>query len=96
MKSAQEVERIFFLKKELYNLYLNPPQKDKPQKITVENPSFEITAHKQEVDKKKSELKDFADKLDIVWAEGMWESGIGTHKLKMISFVPKERMKKEK
>lgn len=96
LQSADEIERVFFVKKQLYNLYLTPPKKDKPLKITIENPDIIITAHKQEIDKKKSSLKNLVEKITIIWAQGDWKRGLREHRIKMISFVPRPKNKKKK
>lgn len=96
LKSSDEIERVFPVKKTLYNLFFKPPQKDKPVKLQLEEPEVTITAHKQEIDKKKSSLKNFADKVDIIWAKGEWQRGTRTEEVKIISFVPKPKKKKKK
>lgn len=88
-KSVEIVDRIFLVKKELYQLYLTPPTKDKIFKKEIVNPVLTITAHKQKIDPKKSALKDFEKEIDIVWAEGNWASGPYKRSIKMISFVEK-------
>ena len=94
--SSDEVERVFFVKKQLYNLYLNPPKKDKPLKITVEDPDIVITAHKREIDKKKSSLKGLEKDIDIIWTTGEWTRGLRTNEIKMISFTKKIKKDKKK
>jgi type II secretory pathway pseudopilin PulG len=91
IRSTNEVERVFPIKKQLYSYFLHPPTSDKPLKVVLDDPNVVITAHKQEIDKKKSELKDFAKSVDIIWAEG--ESGAKGETVKLISFVPKPEKK---
>lgn len=88
---SEKIHRIFFVKKYLYQLYFNPPTSNKPLKIELTNPKLSIVAHKQEIDKKKSMLKDFADDLVIIYSEGTWKRPRTVEKLKMISFVPKSK-----
>lgn len=93
IKSTSEIERVFPIKKQLYAYFLQPPKTDRPLKVTLDDPNVVITAHKQEIDKKKSELKDFAKNVDIIWAEGEWTSGSRKETIKLISFVPKPEKK---
>ena len=88
-KSVGQVERVFFIKKYLYQLYTQPPTKDKPLKVTIEDPETIITTHKQSINKKKSSLKAFEQEIDIIWSQGEWSDGLKKHSMKMISFVPK-------
>lgn len=90
----EEVSRIFFIKKYLYKLYINPPIKDKPIIEKIETPEITIKAHKQEINKKKSSLKKFFNDIDIIWSEGTWKSGFEKRTIKMISFVAKPQEKK--
>ena len=89
--SRDVIDRIFFVKKALYESFLDPEfKRDKPRVEKLETPQVTITTHKQDVDKKKSELKDFAQTIDIIWSEGVWKSGLRDRRTKMISFVFKE------
>lgn len=98
MHSADEVERIFFLKKYSYFYTLHPGKvkAEKPQKISLENPDVQITVERKGIDSKKSALKDFAKEIEIVFTEGTWSKGTQKHRLNMISFVPKPQEKTEK
>jgi len=88
-KSVGQIERVFFIKKYLYQLYTKPPTTPKPLKVTIENPDTTITAYKQKIDKKKSPFKGFEQEIDIIWAQGDWSDGFDKRSMKMISFVPK-------
>ncbi len=90
-KSANTIERIFHLKKYLYQLYLAPPTGDKPLKIVMEDPEIIITANKEEIHKRKSELAPFANEIDIIVSDGKWLKGPLEQTVKMISFVPKKQ-----
>jgi len=91
LRSAEEIERVFFVKKYLYQLYLQPPTKSKPFKATIEKPDMRITTHKADINPKKSSLRRFAKEIDIIWSEGTWERPGDTPLIKMISFVPKPK-----
>jgi prepilin-type N-terminal cleavage/methylation domain-containing protein len=101
MVSTEEIDRVFFVKKELYNLYFSyfsPIDKEKkeltkPIKVTLDEPDVEITTYKQDIDAKKSDLKKLAKDIEIIWSEGEWKRGVRTHKLKMISFAEKTKKK---
>ena len=95
-KSTQEVERVFFVKKYLYKLYLSPPAKNKKTiKKTITEPEVVITANRQDIDPKKSSLKKLSKKLEIIWSKGSWESGPDKREIKMISFVTKNKPDKK-
>jgi len=89
-KNSRKVELIFPIKKALYESYLTPPEK-KPIKISLEQANVDITTYKNEINAKKSSLKDFAKSIDIIWSEGEWKDGPDRRSLKMISFVLKKR-----
>jgi len=89
-KSANTIERIFYIKKYLYQLYLAPPTSDKPLKIVMEDPEIVITANKEEIHKRKSELAPFSSEIDIIVSDGKWLKGPLEQAVKMISFVPKQ------
>jgi hypothetical protein len=94
-KSVEFIDRIFLVKKELYQLYLKPPKKDTVIKKVITNPDVTITTNRQQIDPKKSMLKEFEKEIEIIWAEGAWTSGPDKRSIKMISFVHKP-IKKEK
>ena len=39
IQKAEEIERVFFVKKYLYELFLKPPRKDRPRKNHPRKPS---------------------------------------------------------
>jgi len=90
--STQTVERVFFVKKYLYQLLLAPPTKDKPEKVSLDKPELHIKTSKREIDPKKSSLKEFAQEIDIIQSQGTWGEEQGTNKktINMISFVLKQ------
>jgi len=96
LKKAEEVERIFFVKKHLYQLFLAPPETDKPEKIEIEKPDIKIVSGKQSIDPKKSSLKDFSKEIDIIWTTGSWKREPDILSMKMISFVQKPKPKSKK
>jgi len=94
--TKDEIIRIFFIKKYIYQLYSTPPTGEKPLKFEMENPDIVITAYKQEIDNRKSSLKEFSKDIDIIWSNGNWKkAGILDKNLKMISFVHKPKEKKK-
>ena len=95
LSSADEIDRIFAVKKQLYNLYFQPPKKDKPKKVIIPDPDVTITSHIRQIDKKKSALKDFVKDINIIWADGTWKRGTEIRSLKIISFAPKPKDKKK-
>ena len=94
-KSANTIERIFHIKKYLYQLYLSPPTGNKPLKVVMEDPEIIITANKQEINKRKSSLATFTNEIDIIWSKGEWLKGPLEQTVKMISFVPKQQEEKK-
>lgn len=93
-ESSQKIERIFFVKKYLYQLWLTPPTKEKPEKHALEKPELQVLTQKREIDQKKSSLKEFAKEIDIIQAEGTW--GEKKQKIQMISFVLKQPTEEQK
>jgi Tfp pilus assembly protein PilV len=86
-KSSEIIDRLFYVKKYLYKLYLTPLEKGKSIKETIENPDVTITANKAKIDVKKSSLKEFAKRAEIIWSQAEWQRGPDKRKIKMISFV---------
>ena len=95
-KSRDEIDRVFLIKKDLYSAYFKLPKDGKPVVNKVENPKTKIVTELVEIGK-KSEFKDFADKLQVIQAEGQWVSVEEKYSKKMISFIfkPKEKEKKK-
>ena len=90
--SREEIDRVFLIKKALYELFLDSQlKKDKPLVEKHEAPEVVITSYKQAIDKKKSALKDFSDDISISWSEGKWKSGLRDRAAEIISFVFKEK-----
>jgi type II secretory pathway pseudopilin PulG len=93
-KSVNEVERVFFIKKELYKLFLDTNNK-KPKKITIAQPEIVIETSRRKIDPKKSALKDFEKEIDIIVATGNWKDGPDQRSMSMISFIEKPKPKKK-
>ncbi|MBU1007631.1 hypothetical protein KKA53_00955 [Candidatus Dependentiae bacterium] len=90
-KSTGQIDRVFFIKKFLYQLYTKPAKAQKKRTLKLTTPDTAITTHKQKIDPKKSSLKSFAKEIDIIWSQGEWNENINIKpaKITMISFVEK-------
>lgn len=87
--NRKNVERVYLIKKELYQLLMAPPKSEKPVVLKLEEPSLRITSNMLEIPKKSS-LHTFKDNLRIVQSEADWKDAGRVRKEKMISFVYKE------
>lgn len=87
--NRKNVERVYLIKKELYQLLMTPPKSDKPVVVKLENPILRITSNMVEIPKKSS-LYSFKDNLRIIQSEADWKDAGRVRKEKMISFVYKE------
>lgn len=87
--NRKNVERVYLIKKELYQFLMTPPKSDKPVVIKLENPILRITSNMVEIPKKSS-LYSFKDNLRIIQSEADWKDAGRVRKEKMISFVYKE------
>jgi len=94
LKGKEDIDRIFWVKKALYSIFLDVPQKTKPVIETIENLDLTISSQVVDIDKKSS-LKDFADNIQIIHSEGRWSTDLGARSIKMISFVLKPEEKKK-
>lgn len=94
-KDQQNIQRIFLIKKELYNLLVTPPESEKPVVQKLENPEMRMTSGMIEIPKKSS-LRSFKDNLRIIQTEADWKDAGLVRKEKMISFLYKEFEEKEK
>ena len=97
-KGIEYVDRVFFVKKELYELYMREEEDEKkpekPTMVEIENPNIKIVTERQKINKKSS-LKDFGDEIDLILSKGTWESGPSKRSMNMVTFAPKPK-KKEK
>ncbi len=96
MRSVDKIDRIFFIKKELFNIYNDPPIKRKPIKKIIAKPNLTIISHREKINEKKSSLKDFAKNIEIVWSEGNWEKYGDKFHMKIISLITKPKPKAHK
>lgn len=97
-KSRDDIEKLFFIKKDLYTLLGNEPEDQKKRVNKLEE--LEMTIRSELVDlHAKSSLKAFRDKIKIAQAEGVWIQGAGEPQVKMITFAfvpPKDKDKEKK
>ena len=94
LKGREEIDRIFWVKKGLYSIFLDVPEKPKPIVEDIEHLNLKVVSQVLDIEKKSS-LKDFADNVQIVQSEGRWASDLGARSIKMISFVLKPEEKKK-
>jgi len=93
--NRKNVERVYLIKKELYQLLMSPPKTDKPVVVKLEDPVLRITSNMVEVPKKSS-LHVFNDNLRIIQSQADWKDAGLVRKEKMISFVYQEPEEEKK
>ncbi len=99
-QGREEIDRVFFIKKDLLDIFLKIPEKqkeiarlkDKPSVTTLEDPQLKITSQLLDIDK-KSDLKKIVDLIDVVKTVGEWKSGLAVREIPMISFMLKPEEK---
>jgi hypothetical protein len=99
-RGKEDIDRVFLIKKELCEILLKVPakqkaiarMKDKPIKTVIEDPTLTINSQLLEIDK-KSDLKRFIKSVDIIRTEGEWDSGTKKRKITMMSFELKPSQK---
>lgn len=100
-KGREKIDRVFFIKKDLLDIFFKIPEKqkeiarikDRPIVTTLENPEIKISSTLLEINKKSS-LKNFIDFIDVVKTSGEWKSGTSNMKIEMLAFVQKEKEEK--
>ena len=95
-KAREEIDRVYLIKRRLYDLYFAKPEQEigKEKKERIENPDLKLISHTMDINK-KSVLKDFADRLRIIWSQGTWESQGKKNQMKMVSFILKPPREKK-
>lgn len=97
-KDEQNIERIFFIKKELYKLLIDPPSAKKSEKILIEkleDPEMKISSRLIKIPKKSS-LYAFKDSLRIAQSEAVWKDNGFVRKQKMIGLLHYQTEEDEK
>lgn len=95
-QDQDEVEKIFLIKKELYDQYLNPPEI--PKKIPVrklEKPEIDIDTQIHSV-QPKSSLTPIKDQINVVHSIGRWKLDRKQRTSSIVTFVLKSDEQKEK
>jgi len=97
MRDRDKIEKIFLLKKDLYNHYFKTPDPKQKKKFTVnlEEPEIKITTEFIDI-QKKSSLKDFAKKIYLVKATGEWKQEDENRQADMITLVVRPPEKKDR
>jgi len=93
-KGREDIDRIFLLKKNFYESYLQIPldkkffAKIKQRAIAdfIQAPEVTISSNVTQISK-KSELKEFRDSLKMLQTEGDWKSGVDTRQLRLVGFI---------
>jgi Tfp pilus assembly protein PilV len=86
IKSRDEIEKIFFIKKDLYALTYNVKKDQKKIVNKLENPEMTITSELVDI-QPKSTLKNFRDKIKIAQTDALWIQQGGERQVKMLTFV---------
>ncbi|MCF7799909.1 prepilin-type N-terminal cleavage/methylation domain-containing protein [Candidatus Babeliales bacterium] len=89
-RDREYLDRVFLVKKELLEIFLDTPKSDKPIKTEIEEPeekNVKIISKIIDIEK-KSELRDFIDSVKLIESVGEWQNRFGLKSdFKMISFV---------
>lgn len=89
-RDREFLDRVFLVKKELLEVFLDTPKSDKPIKTEIEEPEekrIKIISKIVDIDK-KSELKNFIDSVKLIESFGEWQNTFGLKSdFKMLSFV---------
>lgn len=88
LKDREEIERVFYVKRELYLEYLNPAEAGKKHTSKLENPDVTITTQAREF-VKKSPLEPFKDDMLFIESEGMWKSGPKSRFVRLVTLLRK-------
>lgn len=92
----EEVERVFLVKKEAYQILSNPPEKMKRVVTKIEEPVVSIATEAVDI-QAKSSLKEFKNKLRLLKSEGTWKSESKRKRsIMMIGFVQKPKQEEKK
>ncbi|MFA5074920.1 MAG: hypothetical protein WC436_02345 [Candidatus Babeliales bacterium] len=89
-KDREYLDRVFLIKKELLEIFLDTPKSSKPIKTEIEEPEEKrVKIINKIIDiEKKSELRNFIDSVKLIESVGEWQNGLGLKRdFKMISFV---------
>ncbi len=95
-KDQDEVEKIFLIKKELYQQYINPPEL--PKRIPVvkeEKPEIDIETQIHSV-QPKSPLHIIKDQINVVRSQGRWKLNNVPRTAEMVTFILRSDEQKEK
>jgi len=93
-RSREEIERVFLVRKDLTDIFLKLPEKDKPIINKIEDPLINITTQAEDINK-KSGLAPFMETIKIVRSDAEWKSNLVDRKLSMISFILKTEEKEQ-
>ena len=85
-ENKDDIEKVFIIKRELYENYLKPSKFNRPVINKLENPEITITSIFNEINEKSS-LKDFKKKLKIVRSDAIWTKDSIIKESSMLSFI---------
>ena len=88
LKDREEIERVFYVKRELYLEYLNPAEAGKRHTAKLENPEITITTQAREF-ASKSPLGPFKDDMLFIESEGSWQSGQKSRFVRLVTLLRK-------
>jgi len=102
LESRDFVQRVFIVKRQLYDMFLAAPSKretkegeqEKPIIKEYDDPAVKISTQMKTISK-KSALRSFAPYVRIIESDGTWKRMVTEHRLPMISFVAAPKKKKD-
>ena len=95
LRDRDKIDRVFFVKKELYKeLYATEKQK-KPITTQIEDPEIKIVTESVSI-AKKSGLEDVSEYIQVLRTKGQWKKNGRDNEILMISFIPVPQENEEK
>ncbi len=94
LRDRDDLEKIFLLKRTVYESFLNPPQDQKKGTTKLEDPEVTLTTLVENVSSKSS-LAPLKDRLRIVRTRAEWKLMKDKREASMITFVPKPPAEKK-
>ena len=85
-ENRDNTEKVFLIKRELYENYIKPPKSYNPVITKLEKPEITITSAIHDISE-KSTLKSLKKKLKIVRSDAIWTKDTIIKESSMISFV---------
>lgn len=94
-ENQDNIEKVFFIKRELYLNFFKIPINEKKVVTRLEDPILNLTTEVEDI-ANKSSLKDYKDVVKIMKSRGLWKKDNKPKESEMLSlvFIPKKEVKK--